>query len=222
MSKTSADLRRAIKEREPWVVRRFLESAVMEGTLQPTAPTYDAFAAAADAYLDREARRRKHLVKQDHESFFLERARSARRQRELPLATVLYALWCEHWANRCTAALALRRGVREDAVPQLLRDVPFSAKLSWLPEALGATRPSTRHCAVLTELMNRRNAFIHYKWKATDIDDWGEDWGEVRSDPALTRLLGRIEGTIAYLRRWEVRTLLGENRKFIHRFVTEA
>jgi len=215
-------IRDSLKDKDPIAIRIFLRGALADGDIDPRGKTFESFAAEAAVFLRHASKRRKHVASQDHRPSILASARRARSEGDLTLACVLLALWCEHWINGVVAALAVRRALAEDLISQMLRDTPLHGKLSWLLSILDARPIASAHRATILDLANRRNAFVHYKWKRTDVDDWGETWGELRSDPALGRVLDRVDSTVLYLRQWEEQYVFLGASPLIEEFISNT
>lgn len=205
--------RDSLKDKDPVAVRIFLRGALADGDIDPRGKTFESFAAEAAVFLQRESRRRKYLASQDHRPNILTSARRAKNEGNLILACVLFGV---------VAALAVRQGLAADLISQMLRDTPLQGKLSWLLALLGARPIANTYRATMLDLANRRNAFVHYKWKRTDVDDWAETWGELRSDPALGRVLNRVDTSMRYLRQWEEHYVFLGGSPLIDEFIAKA
>ena len=129
----------------------------------------------------------------DHSGGLLQRARSFRRAGDWYLSCVFYALWVEHRLNFWVSELAVRRGISEEEIEFIIRDTQHRAKASWLLRVLGAPELPKRHRMAVLQLMDRRNSFVHYKWRRYRPR-------EVEEFAALVRTL---EATVKYFRRYE-------------------
>jgi hypothetical protein len=85
-------------------------------------------------------------------------------------ALLFHATTAEHWLNEIVITLCRRRGLRSEEASQLIRDIPFRAKSTWLLRLLGAVAIKPVHLKKLDRLMQLRNGFVHFKWKGVPID----------------------------------------------------
>jgi hypothetical protein len=67
---------------------------------------------------------------------------------------------------------------------------------------MGCPALGKRHQASLSALAELRNSFVHYKWTYVAVDSVDEQTARARS------VLGEIEKTVAYLRRYDQTILL--------------
>ncbi len=135
----------------------------------------------------------------DYRDDLLANARVFRRKNSLGISCVLYATWMEHLINGIVVIKLTREGrFSALSVLEVIRSVNPAGKLTWLLPLVGLPRLSEGHTAVLKELVELRNSFVHYKWRMVPLDDNKE---HIR----LGRLLSKIERTVRYLKRYERR-----------------
>jgi hypothetical protein len=147
----------------------------------------------------------------DHTTGLLARARNHRKLGEAWLACLFYAIWFEHLLNLMINSIVSRRRLPASTSKQMIRDLPFHAKISWFFPLLGAKPISKRHQDVLKTLAELRNSFIHYKWAYSPIS--APD--ELRL--GATALLKNIEWTVSYMRRYDHRMLLYGSKARLNR-----
>jgi hypothetical protein len=110
-------------------------------------------------------------------------------------ATVFYAMWAEHWLNGIISVLGERKGLSEATIVQLIRDVQYRAKATWLLEILGCTPMPAKLLSVVQRVMEERNSFVHYKWKAKE---WTDDVEEERCREACARLISDMSELVSW------------------------
>lgn len=131
----------------------------------------------------------------DYTGDLLEGARAYRRKRQPYLSCVLYATWTEHKLNQWVWALANKKFLPVDDIEAMIRETQHRTKVSWLLRILGAPNMPMRHRQAVQQVMERRNAFVHYKWRQHRPSD----------QRALEELLKAFERTVTYFRRYEER-----------------
>src|SRR5438132_6863286 len=104
-----------------------------------------------------------------------------------------------------------RKGLSEQDLAEILRHANFESKSGWILRLLGVRRVSESHRTLMREVMERRNAFMHYKWKLYDADS--DDWDEGRAD--LKSLVASAEKTVRYLQKFENEQVFGGRKRAI-------
>lgn len=136
-----------------------------------------------------------HGIVIDHTDVLLRLARQFQRNGEPNVACVFYALWVEHKLNMWLASLARARRWVEGDVEAMIRDTQHRAKVTWLLRSFGAPEVLKRHRDAIQQVMDRRNGFVHYKWRKHKKSDARE----------LASFLEGFEVTVRYLRRYEAK-----------------
>jgi hypothetical protein len=115
-------------------------------------------------------------------------------------ALLLYATTTEHWLNDIVITLCRRRGLRREEAQQLIRDIPFRAKSTWLLRLLGASAMKPVHLKKLDRLMQLRNEFVHFKWKGVplELDEQEEAKKFLTAWTATLRYLSRYRNRVIY------------------------
>ena len=131
----------------------------------------------------------------DYTGDLLQGARAFRRKRQPYLSCVLYATWTEHKLNRWIWSLANKKSLPVHDIEAMIRETQHRTKLSWLLAMLGAPNVPKRHRHAVQQVMERRNAFAHYKWRQHRPSD----------ERALAELLRAFERTVTYFRCYEER-----------------
>ena len=126
------------------------------------------------------------------------------------MSCVFYAVWLEHWLNHMIQMAGPRRNLTENEILEILRHAKFESKATWILRLLGLRPIAKIHLQRMRDVTERRNAFVHYKWKSVDMD---VDDSKERQD--LKTLVEKIEGTVRYLRRLENQQIFGGKKQAI-------
>ena len=167
-----------------------LRSLIQDGTIDPTGKEPKQLIGEAIAYLRSRPTDVKFVA--DHTDHLLRVARRFLRGAEVELACLLFATWVEHKLNHFVAVLSVKR-LRYADRDVMIRDSSYRAKMGWLLRLLGANRIPESHQSRIVKLMELRNSFVHYKWKASTEE----------SEEELKRTLGEMSGTVRYLQYFE-------------------
>ncbi|MFE2483283.1 hypothetical protein ACFXGR_08420 [Streptomyces mirabilis] len=107
----------------------------------------------------------------DHCDDLLRRASEAMRTEDRWFAILFYATWLEHWVNNILMSLSVRSGVPEGVAIALVRSCSFNLKIKDVWTSLGAAPIEKASMRTMTDLMEFRNGFVHYKWQSRSITD---------------------------------------------------
>jgi len=174
------------------VVRCLLEYEVATGEIAPTEK--DMKSCLRRLMKDVAAGRAKYEWAMDFTPRLLRLARSAKSAGDAELSCVYYATWTEHKLNRFIRDFLIKHRGDQHHSDILLRDSGISGKLLWLHLCV-TRRPVARgQLNRLKALSERRNQFLHYKWKLRDVET--DDYHSSRAADAaeaLVRFLTRFE-----------------------------
>ncbi|MBP8537135.1 hypothetical protein [Streptomyces sp. MK37H] len=131
-------------------------------------------------------------------------------------AILFYATWLEHWVNNVLMSLSVRSGVPEGAAVALVRSCSFHVKIKDVWTSLKAAPLGKAHIRMMTDLMEFRNGFVHYKWQSRSISDkdaYDQRVKEVAvSAQNLVTILEELEDQLLFSgRRKALRAQLGLN-----------
>jgi hypothetical protein len=105
-----------------------------------------------------------------HKDGLLDQARLHREQRETDYSIIFYATWIEHWFNSMFGWKAKVLGISGNDVERLMRQgIIDKAGVSWRL-CFGTHFPEDLRKSIL-RISEKRNSFVHYKWRAVDPDD---------------------------------------------------
>lgn len=181
------------------LVRSFAQGLIEAGTIDPRGKSTDDLHKEVFKYLDElSTNTNVRLFKIiDHTPTILSEARKYARIKEYQLSCLFYAVWFEHWLNVMISTAGRRKGLPQEELIQILREVQFRGKSTWLLRVLGLKPINDAHLKRMQSIIEMRNGFVHYKWKAVEFDDisWEKD------NELLIELLSGVEKTIVYLQR---------------------
>jgi hypothetical protein len=100
----------------------------------------------------------------DHRLLLLERAKDESASGTPEIAITFYALWIEHVANGNLVAGLQRKGYDLDVINPLIRELKLRTKLTALWSMAGFDPLSDADLALVDQISQARNAFVHYKW----------------------------------------------------------
>ena len=106
-----------------------------------------------------------------------------------------------------------RFALTEDEKQQMVREVSLLGKFTWLLPALGFKRVSPAVLKTIRQVVEVRNAFVHFKFKATNMDLEDEEAARLKS------LLSRVERARCYLEEYEAKHLYCGLKGFLPRYV---
>ncbi|MBY8856052.1 hypothetical protein K7711_06145 [Nocardia sp. CA2R105] len=101
----------------------------------------------------------------DHRNSILDNARIAVAQRENDMAAMLFGTLFEHHINLLLSDSFERREYSDKTISTLIRSLGISAKVTALWEIARLKPWPDELLRKLNLLMERRNRFVHYKWK---------------------------------------------------------
>lgn len=146
----------------------------------------------------------------DHTPTLLEKGEWFAKNEEYNLAYVFYATYFEHFINEILDMWATRNSIKYETSSLLIKKVTLEDKYTWLLEVLKLPTFKQEHWKTIKKLSDKRNSFIHYKYKpeAADRDDskdkteWTEDYKDIIK-------------TITYTRRYRSKIVFnGKKQKF--------
>ena len=194
------------------LVRTIYESLIADGFVDPEGKT--------DEELHRElARAARALTTQeiipevpDLRPTILSEARAYARGTDPEIAILLYATWFEHWINGLMSNrgrhVPLSRGESE-----CLLFSNLEAKYLSFPAIFGFPRIAQKHLRTILEVAAARNQFVHYKYRAHDINK--DSPLKIR----CTHAVKRTEAVIRYLFRYEREHVYKRAKARVHRLI---
>ena len=203
----------ARKSKEQALLAKVIESAVIEsavayGHLDPRGKTSKEFARETAKFLRQYVRQPTLFGVVDHLEDILSQARNFRQDGAYHFACLMYATWFEHWVNSVIEIHARKKRLPEDDIQLILRETNFRAKFTWLFQLLTGRKLNKNHITRIVEITEKRNAFVHYKWRAADFD------APDTENERLAKLMStEVEPVVRYLRAFEAKHVLMSHRR---------
>jgi hypothetical protein len=191
--------------------KSFLETAVRTGIIDPKGKSNAQIQSEFDRWVRSWPQDVDLRLIVDHRAALVASARLAARKGDVHIASVLYAVWTEHWLNGVIKARAAAVGLNHDMSKEMIRSVQVAGKTTWLLFLLGLPRISSRHATQIHKLFEARNSFIHYKWTVLPDSD------EKRAEEKLNSLVLAYDRTVEYLQRFENKYLFSKTKRRLHR-----
>ncbi|MEV7125933.1 hypothetical protein [Streptomyces sp. NPDC093260] len=150
----------------------------------------------------------------DYSGDLLLKATEAMDAEEYWFSILFYATWVEHWINNILISLSRRSNVPEGVAMALVRSCSFHLKVKDVWTSLGATPIEKDIIRTMTDLMELRNGFVHYKWQtrmASSQEHEDQRLKQVAFEgQKLIAALQKIEDQVLFLgRRKSLRAQLG-------------
>jgi hypothetical protein len=174
--------------RSEFVTTLCLRLALDHGAIDPKSMNEEEMACAAVFWVCDQLDVRDVGFVLDHREDLLRHARIYRRRQALDFSALFFALWIEHTVNHMLVhALS---GKTKLVVEKILR-ANFQDKTTWIWELCGLASVPKAHLSRLQAIIDRRNEFVHFKWRDTDE----------RAEGRLSIALRDIEKAVRYLNR---------------------
>lgn len=104
----------------------------------------------------------------DHRDSLLDKARIEASTGNYELAVTLYATWIEHSVNGILIRAIERMGHGAKVGTQIIRKLDLPVKVTAFWELVGLPPLPPEFLKSMTQVLERRNAFVHYKWPRRD------------------------------------------------------
>lgn len=137
----------------------------------------------------------------DHTEMILNEAKNYKKNGNNELACLLYTTWIEHWINDVIIYGANRKNLTGKDIQSIIRTLNNDAKFSWLLPILDLPRLSEKYRKNIIKLIEKRNHFVHYKWKGlseTEDKDLKLEYDVLIND---------IDKTVSYLKKYKCKNL---------------
>lgn len=120
-------------------------------------------------------------------------------------AKIFYAMFFEHSLNSIIEKECNKRNIDEKMGVEIIKSIGIQGKLTWLLALLGFKRFNHKHLTTIKNLIDNRNAFIHYKWKSNPNDD--ED-----NSTQIQMEFKKIKLAVKYMKYYETSILYNKNK----------
>lgn len=104
----------------------------------------------------------------DHRDDLFENARRAAADGDDSVAIVLYATWFEHSINALLIVALRRTAIPDSLISLIVKKFNWREKISQLWPIVDLEPLSPENLKTANHVMDMRNEFVHYKWKAGD------------------------------------------------------
>ncbi len=125
-------------------------------------------------------------------------------------AIVFYALWLEHWFNNIILISLKRKNINLTYYQDIIRSTNLKNKTTWLWQLLQLRPLNNSHLKVIEKVFEKRNSFIHYKWKAYNNH---EIKGMINELEDFNKFALTIDKTISYLKKYENKNIYYNKKK---------
>lgn len=139
----------------------------------------------------------------DYKDSILKQARLFHSEGEIELSHLLYATWFEYWINELISILGHRKNLKENEINEIIKNIPFRAKYTWLLKLFGFKEINKTHLNLILRLTDLRNSFVHYKWKEKNKDFKNEE----------KFVMEKIEKTVRYIKNIENRHIYNNSKR---------
>jgi len=136
-------------------------------------------------------------ISTDYTENLLKKARSFFDEKELYLSSLFYATYFEHQINYLISGVCNRKKISTKDVIQILREIPFRAKCSWLLKILDLNPVAPEHLKIMAQVFEVRNSFVHYKWQCYNMDSHDSE----KEESKIFKILNEAEKSVRYLKR---------------------
>ncbi|MBL7074688.1 hypothetical protein ISS37_05540 [candidate division KSB1 bacterium] len=193
------------KSYEKELVWCILEGMIADGTIDPSEKTPEELHLIIKKYFEKYLPKLNNIrfeISIDHISDILNNAREFRNLGKPHLSCLLYAVWTEHWINGIISSVCRRQGIKYSVIKDIIRSVSFIGKITWLLEIFNFKPLHNDHKLRMLQLMEHRNAFVHYKWKYFDPDQ------DDSNNDDITKILEDYDKTVKYLKSYQSKYIL--------------
>ncbi len=125
-------------------------------------------------------------------------------------ALIFYALWIEHWFNHIILLSLKRNNITSTYYPEIIRSTKIKDKYTWLWQLLFLKPLNRKHLKIIDKLFEKRNSFIHYKWKIYDHLEIEKLVAELKENE---NFLFSVDKTINYLKKFENKNIYSNKKK---------
>jgi len=134
----------------------------------------------------------------DHRDSILQKAYDFFEAKEYNLGKVFFAMFFEHSLNSIIDHECFKRKISEKVKIEIIKSVDMNGKLTWLLQLLGLPAFNDNHRKTIKKIADDRNAFIHYKWKAVDMDERKQETDELKKIKLALRYMKKYETNILF------------------------
>lgn len=131
----------------------------------------------------------------DHQHSLLREGERFAKRKNPNHAYIFFATYFEHFINEIIDIWATRNAIKHEVRANLIRRLNLEDKYTWLLEILKLPAFSTVHWKLIKTISDKRNNYIHYKYKpevATipselKIEEWRKDYSHILKAISYTK-----------------------------------
>ena len=132
-------------------------------------------------------------------------AESLKEKQNYRLSLILYATAIEHYLNEIIQKSLASKKINLKEIESIMR-LDIEAKRTWLFPLLGLPRLSKSHSNYIKIIADKRNEFVHYKWKSSFIKEHSDKNEEYEN------LCEKAKSTLKYIKGYKTKNLISQNK----------
>lgn len=132
-------------------------------------------------------------------------AKALKNKQNYKLALVLYATAIEHHLNDIIHKTLIGKNFHLNEIENIMR-LDIEAKRTWLFPLLGLPRLSKNCSKYIKSIADKRNEFVHYKWKGLFEKEF-----EIKNKE-YENLCEKAISTISYIKRYKTQNLITHSK----------
>jgi hypothetical protein len=151
----------------------------------------------------------------DHRLGILGQARKFYRNNKYDFSRIFFATFFEHTVNSLIEYYCAQKAITIETQVEIIKNVNIWGKLTWLLELLGLPSFYHEHSKTIKYLADKRNAFIHYKWKprSDEVNDPEKEKTEIEEE------FKKIFKAVSYIQKYESRLKYKGNKRNIEKLI---
>ena len=141
----------------------------------------------------------------DYTEGIVQEAKVLKNKKNYRLALVLYATTIEHHLNDIIHKSLISKNFHLNEIENIMR-LDIEAKRTWLFPLLGLPRLSKDCSKYIKTISDKRNEFVHYKWKGSFEKEFND------KDKEYENLCKKAISTISYIKRFKTQNLITHSK----------
>lgn len=182
--------------------RSYIEDGTIEVGGKSTPEILDEYMVIMQSYVDSNTQI---IHIPDHRADLFQRAHDEAINGDPNIAVTFCALWIEHTVNGSLIAALEIQGYESEEVVALIRDANFRNKVTVLWRLASLIPLEEDLIRLADQIMQARNAFVHYKWRARDDADYESEKSRLRDVVGRSRDLNAAFERANNLLHWNGR-----------------
>ncbi|UTW44158.1 hypothetical protein KFE80_07005 [bacterium SCSIO 12696] len=145
----------------------------------------------------------------DHRETLYKKAKSLIDSNEVELAIVVYVMFFEHSINSVITRALEKKEISKKSKNEILRSANLKAKLTWVLELLELPKFNEKHVKFILQIADQRNAFVHYKFNAYNVND--------DKTAPLIEILNEADKSAKYIKTYEARVIYNGKKSTVNK-----